>query len=181
MTKLRSSLAFINIPSDEPAKSRAFFEQLFGVEMVPSLWGEESYHSPISADGIDLDINIRHTPQESTTAFLAVLDLEDALKQATGAGGRVLWGPEELPIPKGDVNSYQSALREVEGVDTDSESLGRAAIVLEPGGSQVGLVQLEEHAHRHFAVGKHQQPLTAYQTSVMQKSKEIASARVGGR
>lgn len=179
-TTLRSSLAFINIPSDSPAKSRAFFEQLFGIDLVPSLWSEESYHAPISADGIDLDINVRHTPQETTTAFLAVADLDSAIQLATRSGGRVLWGPDDLAIPKEDVHAYQTALKEMEGTEA-SDSLGRAAVIMEPGGSQIGLVELEEHAHQHFAFGKHQQPLTAHQTGVHQRSMQIAKERVGIR
>jgi predicted enzyme related to lactoylglutathione lyase len=180
MTTLRSSLAFINIPSDDPAKSRGFFEQLFGIDLVPSLWSQESYHAPISADGIDLDINVRHTPQETTTAFVAVADLDKAIQLATKAGGQVLWGPDDLAIPKEDVQAYQAALKEMEGTDS-SDSLGRAAVILEPGGSQIGLVELEEHAHQHFAFGKHQQPLTAHQTRVHQRSMQIAKERVGVR
>jgi predicted enzyme related to lactoylglutathione lyase len=180
MTTLRSSLAFINIPSDDPAKSRAFFEKLFGIDLVPSLWSEESYHAPISADGIDLDINVRHTPQESTTAFLAVADLDGAIQLATNSGGRVLWGPDDLAIPKEDVQAYQAALKEMEGME-GSDSLGRAAVILEPGGSQIGLVELEEHAHQHFAFGRHQQPLTEHQTKVHQRSMKIAEERVGIR
>jgi predicted enzyme related to lactoylglutathione lyase len=175
-TTLRSSLAFINIPSDDPAKSRVFFEQLFGIDLVPSLWSEQSYHAPISADGIDLDINVRHTPQESTTAFVAVPDLDGAIQLATRSGGRVLWGPDELAIPKEDAQSVP----ELAG-DPSGDSLGRAAVILEPGGSQIGLVELEEHAHQHFAFGKHQQPLTAHQTQVHQRSMRIAAERIGPR
>jgi predicted enzyme related to lactoylglutathione lyase len=180
-TTLRSSLAFINVPSDSPAKSRAFFEQLFGIELVPSLWSEESYHAPISADGIDIDINVRHSPQEATTAYLAVADLDGAIQLATKAGGQVVWGPDDLAIPKEDVQAYQSAVKEIEGMDVNSDRLGRAAVVLEPGGSQIGLVELEEHTHQHFAVGKHQQPLTAHQTKVHQRSMQIAKERVAIR
>jgi predicted enzyme related to lactoylglutathione lyase len=180
-TTLRSSLAFINIPSDNPAKSRSFFEALFGIELVPSLWSGESYHAPISADGIDLDINVRHTPQEATTPFLAVADLDSAIQLATKAGGKVVWGPDDLAIPKEDVQAYQAALKEMEGQDINSDSLGRAAVLVEPGGSQIGLVELEEHAHQHFAFGKHQQPLTAHQTRVHQRSMQIAKERVGIR
>jgi predicted enzyme related to lactoylglutathione lyase len=175
-TTLRSSLAFINIPSDDPARSRAFFEQLFGIDLVPSLWSDESYHAPISADGIDLDINVRHTPQESTTAFLAVADLDGAIRLATRSGGQVLWGPDDLAIPKDGTNPVPEVAE-----DTNGDSLGRAAVILEPGGSQIGLVELEEHAHEHFAFGKHQQPLTPHQTQAHQRSLEIAQERIGAR
>jgi predicted enzyme related to lactoylglutathione lyase len=179
---LRASLAFINIPSDQPAQTRDFYQELFGIELAPSLSDDEGYHAPISEDGIDLNINIRHTPEEAAMAFIAVNDLQRALDMAQGAGGQVVWGPEDLPIPDDDLDEYRAAARELESVLVPDNSMGRAAIVVDPGGSQVGFVQLEGHAQRHFRVGPFQQPLDDHQERVHERSMRLGRRRRrGGR
>lgn len=179
--KLNSALAFINIPSDNPAKSRDFYQQVFGIELVRSLTDQEGYHAPISDDGIDIDVNPRHTPQEGTTAYIAVNNLQQVLDTVTAAGGRVVWGPEEMKIPRQDIDEYRKAVKEVDGLDVNNDSLGRAAVVVDPGGSQVGLVQLAEHTHKHFAFGRFQRPLDEYREKVHERSKQIAKKQRAGR
>jgi len=175
--KLDSALAFINIPSDNPAKSRDFYQQIFGIELVRSLTAQEGYHAPISDDGIDIDVNPRHSPQETTTAFLSVSNLQATLDAVKAGGGKVVWGPEDMPIPQADLDDYKKAVKEIDGLDVDSASLGRAAIVVDPGGSQVGFVQLAKHTHKHFAVGDFQRPLDDHRMKVHERSKELAKKR----
>ena len=175
--KLNSALAFINIPSDDPAKSRQFYEQLFGIDLVPSLSGEQGYHAPISDDGIDLDVNPRHSPQETTTAYVSVPNLDQALDAVRNAGGKVVWGPSDIKIAQEDLDEYKKAVKDVDGLDVDTASLGRSAVVVDPGGSQVGLVQLARHTHKHFAVGEFQRPLDDYRVKVHQRSKDLAKKR----
>jgi predicted enzyme related to lactoylglutathione lyase len=175
--KLNASLAFVNVPSDNPAQSRDFFQQLFGIELAPSLSADEGYHAPISDDGIDLNINVRHTQQESPMPFIAVGNLDQAIELAENARGQVIWGPEELPIPDADLEDYKQGIKELENEDVQGNSMGRAAIVREPGGSQVGLVQLAEHAHRHFGVGKHQRPIDDHQVRVHERAMDVGRKR----
>jgi predicted enzyme related to lactoylglutathione lyase len=172
--KLHASLAFINIPSDNPDGSRDFFAKLFGIDMAEALHHEEGWHAPISDDGIDINITIRHTPQESAMPFIAVHDLDHSIGLAEGADGQVVWGPEHLEIPEANIEDYKQALMDIENIEVENNKLGRAVIILEPGGTQVGLVELEEHAHRHFNMGEHQQPLSDYRIEVHERSMAIS-------
>jgi predicted enzyme related to lactoylglutathione lyase len=175
--KLNSALAFISIPSDNPAKSRDFYGQIFGIELVRSLSDQEGYHAPISDDGIDLNVNIRHSPQETTTAYLAVRDLQATLDATKAAGGKVVWGPTDMTMSQADFDEYKKAVKDVDGLDADTASLGRAAVVVDPGGSQVGFVQLANHTHKHFAVGEFQRPLDDHRIKVLERSKDVAKKR----
>jgi len=175
--KLNASLAFINFPSDDPPKTKKFLQDLFGIDLVPSLSDQVSYHAPVSDDGIDVNVGARHSPQESPTAFIAVDDLDNAINLATSSGGNVVWGPDDVDIPDADFDEYKKAVKEVDKLDVKSKSLGRAAIVVDGGGSQIGLVQLADHTEKHFNAGKHKQALSDYRVMAHQRSGQAAKAR----
>lgn len=178
---LKASLAFINIPSDDPEKTRSFFEDLFGIELSPSLTDDQSFHAPISDDGVDLNVGQRHTPQESPTAYIAVDDLDAAVDLAKRSGAEVVWGPEGLSIPEEDLPEYRAAVKEIDGEEVRDNDLARAAIVVEAGGSQVGLVQLAQHAHKHYNAGRHKNALSDYRVKVHDRSLKVAKARGRGQ
>jgi predicted enzyme related to lactoylglutathione lyase len=175
--KLNASLAFINFPSDNPPETRKFLQDLFGIDLVPSLSDQTSYHAPISDDGIDVNVGERHTPQESATAFISVDDLNTAIDLAKNSGGNVVWGPDDVRIPDADLDEYKRAVKEVDKVDVKSNSLGRAAIVVDAGGSQIGLVQLADHSEKHFNAGKYRQPLSDYRVTAHQRTQQAAHDR----
>jgi predicted enzyme related to lactoylglutathione lyase len=178
--QLKASLAFLNFPSDNPSETRKFFQDLFGIDLIPSLSDQEVYHAPVSDDGIDLNIGARHTPQESPTAFIAVDDLDAALSLAQNAGGNVVWGPEDMPIPDADFEDYKKAVKEIDNVNVKTKSLGRAAVIVESGGSQVGLVEVADHAEKHFNAGKHKTPLSDRRVMAHDRSGKIAKAHGRG-
>jgi predicted enzyme related to lactoylglutathione lyase len=175
--KLSAVLAFVNIPSDDIDATSAFFEKLLGIDLVPNLSDAEGYHAPISDDGIDLNVNRRHNPAEGATPYFAVRDLDAALAEAQASGGETLWGPEDLRMKQEDFAEYRKLLKEVEDVNADTPSVGRAALVRVPGGSTVGLVQLATHTHRHFAAGRFQRPLDDFRTRVHDRSRAVAERR----
>jgi hypothetical protein len=180
--RLKSVLSIVSVPSDAPAKSRDFFEKLLGIDLVPALAAEECYHAPLSMDGIDLNVTGRHSPHEGVTAFFGTDDLAGALRNAKQWGARVVWGPDTLSIPPSDFEAYkEEALEFKEKVD--SPTLANAAILVEPGGSQLGLFQVAEHAKKHFKVGQYYQPLTDEQVMVHQRSAIAAKKcnKIGAR
>ena len=173
---LKASLAFFSFPSDNVPATRQFFQELFGINFEPALSDEQTYHAPV-AEGIDLNIAQRHVPQETPTAFIEVDDLNAAISLATGAGGRVVWGPASLTIPASDFTEYKNAVMELDNANVTDDRLAQAAIVVDSGGSQVGLVQLADHALRHFNAGKFRQPLSDYRLRQQQLSGRVAKAR----
>ena len=118
--KLNGVLSLMNFPSDDPEKSRDFFGKLLGIDLVPSLAEEESYHAPISQDGIDLNVTKRHVPQEGVTPFFGVENLPNAVSTAKQMGAKVVWGPANLSIPAADFPHYKEGIANVDGVQVTS-------------------------------------------------------------
>lgn len=158
---LRAS--FVAVPSDNPKASRDFYEGLLRTDFSRSLWEEEGYHT--SLDGVDLDIEVRHSPQETTTLFLEVDDLEEMIEDATAAGGQVVWGPSGIRVPERNLKAFKQAVRQGE-VDARLDQLARAAVIVDPGGGQIGLIQL---AHRAGT------PVSEIQKSVLRQAPQIAT------
>jgi len=176
-TKLKAGLAFVSVASDNPQQTAAFFQAILGIDFVHALYNENAYHAPISEDGIDLNVNIRHSPQESAVPFFEVDDLDAAITAARNAGGNVVWGPQDVRMPDADFQEYKRAVKEVDNVDVNTPSMGNAAIVAAPGGSAIGLVKVADHAEKHFNAGKQRKPLSDYQDRVHARSKQAAQRR----
>jgi uncharacterized protein len=136
----KANIAFVHITARDADAAAQFYSTVYGMDLAS--WeadGRRSYYAPIY-NGVDVVIQgSTDSPERSdphTTVFYAVDDLDSAVADAEGAGGSVRSGPVELGQ---------------EGKTT----LGRATIVTDPSGVPVGLVQLSEHAHDHFALGNH--------------------------
>ena len=134
-------LAFVVAPSDNPEASRDFYARLGGDDFQRSLWSVDGFHSSVA--GIDLDIERRHSPLETTTPYYAVDDLDGTLREATAGGASVVFGPSDMRMPE----RHLAALRQVAGAADEAEgvaALGRVAVIVDPGGGQLGLVQLSD-------------------------------------
>jgi len=172
--KLKGGLAIVSVASDNPKQTKAFFDAVLGTEMVASLYDQEGYHHAISEDGIDLNVNVRHSPQETTVPYFEVDDITSAVNAAQAAGGNIIWGPQDVRLADADFDEYKAAVKEVDNVDVKDKSMGHAAIVGVPGGSQIGLIQVASHAEKHFKAGKQRSALSDYQDKVHMKSKAVA-------
>jgi len=174
---LKKKLIMINVPSNNPDKARQFYEKFLGIEMATSLNDQnESYHAPLSQDGIDLIINPRHNAQEQITAYYAVDNLDEALRDAQQSGARVVWGPESLPLAAGEKDEYKQLVQqEFPNDGPASDLVGRGVLLVDPDGNSVGLVQLEKHAWGHFKAGSHRQPLDDKQVKIHQKSMQLGN------
>jgi predicted enzyme related to lactoylglutathione lyase len=93
--KLKASLALVSLPSNSVVRSKAFYETLLGIDVVRNLdESAESYHTPISDDGIDLQVGpVRH-PKEN----FHVDDLDASIKALTAAGGTLVYGPQPITM-----------------------------------------------------------------------------------
>jgi predicted enzyme related to lactoylglutathione lyase len=175
----KANLVMVNFPAQNPDSLRDFYEDFLGAEMARGLHPtEDSWHAPISEDGIDVTINQRHDPSEQVVCYFAVDDLDEALRDAEAKGGRILWGPEDIEMPDNLLEDYRKAWNEEyreAGVQV-GRSMGNAAIVEDPEGTAVGVIELARHARGHFKDGKWRQPLTDKQVRTHEKAK-----RLGGK
>jgi predicted enzyme related to lactoylglutathione lyase len=169
-----AKLIMITIPATNVDGSESFYSKLLGTDFAPALsTTEAAYHAPISSDGVDLQIGTRHSPQETPMAHFAVDDINAAVTEVKNLGGQVVWGPTALPIAPAAKADYEALVKKHNPGVAVTGNVGSAAVVRDPDGGTIGLVQLEEHTHKHFAFGKHRQPLTAEQQQILQDDVQI--------
>jgi predicted enzyme related to lactoylglutathione lyase len=155
---MKAKPVIYSVPSNDIKRSQTFYSKLLGVEVARSFTDQyESYNTPISDGGLDLTVNQRHTQHDTPMMYFAVDNLRDALAQAEKLGATTVWGPQEIAIDAKYLEQYSEiARRETPGAKP-STHMGSAAVLVDPGGSQFGLMELAEHTHGHFKYGKHMQ------------------------
>jgi predicted enzyme related to lactoylglutathione lyase len=175
--KLNAAPVMVSVISNNVAQTRDFFQNLLGVDFVQDAEALESYHAPISSDGIDLMVGPQRNPNETTTVHFHVDNLDAALQAVSYNGGKVLVGPQSLSMSGPAFARYAESYRTVEPQGpAPSPQLGRMAIVQAPGGSVIGLVQVADHMHKHFQVGQYQRSLQDFQVEHMKAGAENAAA-----
>jgi len=169
---LKKKLVLINVGANNVEATVKFYETFFGLTFQRALTTEAVvYNALIDEGGIDLNIGPRHGAQDSITAYFAVNDLNAAIKEAKAAGSKLLWGPAPLQIPLASVSAYKAHVEKHHSDDAKETSgngwnnVGEGALVSDPSGNAVGLVQLASHAQGRYHAGKHQRALTDQQVA----------------
>lgn len=174
---MNGKLVLINIAANQPQKAQELYADLLGAPFARSLWDHgESYHGPLSADGVMVTVNPRHHPQETVTPYFAVDNLDAALTDLKKHGVNVAWGPDDLPISPKTFGLYQASFKKEfpqEASLLSTQSLGKAVLVIDAEGNAVGLVELATHAHVFFKVGQHRAS-TTHEDHLHQESLQIA-------
>jgi predicted enzyme related to lactoylglutathione lyase len=166
-----------NVPSRNIRKSRAFYQILFGQQdFARSLTDKvESYHQPISADGIQLTISPRQTENEQITCFFAVDNLEAILGTLEQNGGEVICEPFTLDISTDAFPGYGEQIKKFHPeVRSLQKNVGTCAIVRDPDGNLLGITELAEQAHWLFKYGAFSAKLDADQVAQHQRGIELA-------
>jgi len=185
-TTLSKKIAFISVAAGAPETVKAFYEKFFGITFAEALTDQQlTFQAPIDEDGIDMTIGPKHNPQDSLVVYYAVDDLKAAISEATGAGGKVLWGPEALPIAPSQRNDYQAHVQKfypnAAKAGADWTTVGQGAIVSDPAGNPVGLVQLAEHTAGHFNAGAQKRPISDARVAEHQDSVALGQKHQAGR
>jgi predicted enzyme related to lactoylglutathione lyase len=173
-TRLNKKLAFISVAAGNPDVVRSFYEKFFGISFAATLGTTLTYQAPIDENGIDMMIGPQHDPKDSVIAYYAVDDINAAINEAKAAGGKVLWGPMGLPIAPAQQAAYKGLVEKFHPGDakstTDWSTLGHGALIADPVGNPVGLVQLAPHAVSHFNAGPKFRHLSDVQVAVHEAS-----------
>jgi hypothetical protein len=151
---MNARLILCSVPSTAQEGMAQFYATLLG-DLVHSRaeQGRSSYGWACS--GVRLTVNQPQHEMEKMMLHFRVDDLEDALRQLQEAGGLHVGGPYDVPVSPADLDALRSnyeqlALGSREEVE---ESLGRGAVVRDPEGNQIGLLQLRPFAERFFEAG----------------------------
>lgn len=154
---LKSKLILCNVPTSDSDAAQRFYGALLGADDFLSAPNDsESVTLPLSQDGVDLTITRRYDDNERLTCYFAVHDLDEALRQALELGGKLMVEPRDVPIESRVAKQLQASLPR--GVKV-GDAVGRMAVVLDPDGNHVGLMEPAEAAHRHFRWGRAQRAL----------------------
>ncbi|MEU8959789.1 VOC family protein [Streptomyces sp. NPDC048518] len=165
----------INVPVDDVDAGIDFYESFLGLRLARSLSPDQiSFHAPVSSDGILLTVNKRNFPGEGVTLMFAVEDIDAALVSWKAAGGTVVAGPYDLPLPRKIRDEFRDQFRDSPFFRGEAgDSMGRGASLHDAEGNRMGIVELSEWAHATFALGAYARPVTAEQL----KDQSIALAR----
>ncbi|MEU1146609.1 VOC family protein [Streptomyces sp. NPDC005863] len=165
----------INVPVDDVDAGIDFYESFLGLRLARSLSPDQiSFHAPVSSDGILLTVNKRNFPGEGVTLMFAVEDIDAALASWKAAGGTVVAGPYDLPLPRKIRDEFRDQFRDSPFFRGEAgDSMGRGASLHDAEGNRMGIVELSEWAHATFALGAYARPVTAEQL----KDQSIALAR----
>ncbi len=175
--KLKAQLVLCNVPTQNSEAARRFYGSLLGSDdFVRALNDQvESYFRPLSPDGIDMTITQRYEDEERLTCYFAVESLDATLKELEALGGKIVVQPRDVPIgPKRAFEFYSGQMRRL-GVKVRKNVVGRMAVLLDPDGNHVGVMQLEAHAHPHFRLGEFQRPLDPDQVGGLEEARQAAA------
>jgi len=170
-----AKLITVTLPSDDPDASQDFWGDVLEYDFAPGLSQEKSWHAIASEDGVDVQINERHD-QEAPMPHFSTDDLDAAVQRAEALGGRIVW-QGDLAMPAEAVPDYRELHRRERGPGQVTDRVGRAAIVLDPQGGLAGLVDLDEHTHEHFKVGRFARQLDAKQLRTHREAIRIGRKR----
>lgn len=152
---MKARLITCSVPSTDIGKSTKFYEGLIGVDFGRSVSDFVSYYAWASA-GVKLTVNDPKWQNRSVMLQFAVEDLGAALSEVVELGGKVLVEPFDLPIHPATFDEYRRRYQ-VLGLgkaDIVTERLGVVAIIQDPAGNNLGLMQLEPYAEAFFENGR---------------------------
>src|SRR4051794_35305546 len=118
-----------NVPATNLTKTQDFYKVLFSdLNFARSLTDEiETYHQPISADGIQLTISPRQSEVEQITCYFAVDDLDKVLSTLQQVGGVVVREPFSLPVaPEVQAHYGKEVKQHHPDIGNIAEDIGRS-------------------------------------------------------
>lgn len=173
---LKAKVVFYDVPSSNLDRSRKFYAALLGSDDFGHAPTDriKAYFRPISSDGIDMTLHQKREPKRDDPpdipiTYFAVDNLNEATDELQSAGGKLVHGPEEIPLPTGKaLEEYQKAARAAR--HPVGKRIGEAVVMLDPDENPVGIVQLEGHAAYYFRAGPFHHPLRADQVEGLKRA-----------
>jgi predicted enzyme related to lactoylglutathione lyase len=162
-----AKLIFLEVFTRDSKRAQDFYGALFGVQSFCLLPTDEvrTYFMPISQDGIDLHITdvVTDNPPRIVPYF-AVDDLRGAMESLRSIGGEMIVEPFTTRVPREYYERFrEKAARRLDQVDPSAkinDRLGEVALMLDPDGNPLGLMEIEDFVHYSYRWGKHRIPLT---------------------
>jgi len=176
-------LAVINLPAGDPEKLSGFYSTLLGIELTRSPTDEtHSYSAPISEDGVYLSVKKKERSEEGILALFAVDNLENVVAAFQAAGGKLV-SKHALPISPSVKEEYAKGYQKLYGPLDRAvpDTMGVSAVVVDPEGNRIGLMEIEEHAQVMFRVGARARAKGPSPEAVQAEAKNLERAFVSRR
>lgn len=167
---MQAKLIFLEVFTRDTGQAQDFYGRLFGVQAFARLPTDRvrTYFMPISRDGVDLHITEQFTDNPPRIVpYFAVDNLRRSIDHLTRSGGKVIVEPFTTRVPEEYFETFrEKAASRLDQVDPEAritDRLGEVALMLDPDGNPIGLMELEEFVHYSYGWGKHREPLTEAQ------------------
>lgn len=172
--KLKAKLIACNVPSSNHAAAQGFYSALLGIEFARSLTeATTSHHIPLTEEGQFLWLSDRTAKEEQITCVFAVDNLDQVMNELSKVGGSRFIGPFDTPISPKLMSFYEAQVPA--GVKV-TPTLGKCALMKDPDGNVIALMQLEQHAHIFYRTGQHDRGLSEFTLNVHRKVREAGTA-----
>ncbi len=137
------------------AGSKDFYEALLGVKLGTAVARDPWPYAWASA-GVKLTVGGEGWAGYGPMLSFAVDALDEATQTLMAAGGEVLQEGLQMTVPPDLFEAYAARYEEVGlGVAASvTDRLGTLTVIRDPGGSLIGLVQLEPYAEVFFEAGQ---------------------------
>jgi predicted enzyme related to lactoylglutathione lyase len=149
-----NQLVVVTYPAGNIQAAKNFYETLLGIDLAVSL--SEKIHSlhTYVATGVKFEINQRQANQEHAIAHFQVNNLDQAINALSEKGGKKIAGPFDIPIADAAMERLKQIVKNAGVQDPVEKSMGQGAIVADPDGNFVGIVQLAPFAQAAFKRGQ---------------------------
>jgi predicted enzyme related to lactoylglutathione lyase len=176
---MAAKLIACNVPTSNSPASQAFYKALLGQDFARS-YSERvnSHHVPLSNDGLWLWITDRQAADERITCVFAVDNLDHAMASLRNNGGFVFFGPIDTPISPKLMQTYAGTRGGIPPAHV-TPTMGRYALVRDPDGNVIGLMQLEPHAESFFKAGAFAEPLSPQVHAAHQRTMQAGKVLEG--
>jgi predicted enzyme related to lactoylglutathione lyase len=142
-----------SIPVNDLTRAQGFYGALLGVELAQGLNAHvHSLHAVVSA-GVKLSVNARQNAEEKPMCHFAVENLTAMVQLLERQGGKQVAGPFDITVATVARDRLAEAYRAAGGKAAFQPSLGTGAIIADPEGNLVGLVELNAYAEEAFSRG----------------------------
>jgi predicted enzyme related to lactoylglutathione lyase len=148
-------LDLVAVPASHPAKLAQFYGKILGHEFARSLTEQVvSYWAP-GAGGVLIEIEERLSEKATPMPFFQVDDLDGMIRELTAAGGKLQFGPVDMPIPTSVAADFEKNYKQLYK-SSAPKSLGRVAGLTDPEGNRFNLVHKTAEALRMFDAAESQ-------------------------
>jgi predicted enzyme related to lactoylglutathione lyase len=173
---MKAKLVFVTLPAADPKKTADFYAKHIGIEFGRTFSDSVvSYHAPVLEDGTQLSVQERLSAQDVPTCYLAVDDIASTIPEMLADGARLIFGPVSMPVAKDALGGFVAngaAFFDLEPQQI-KDDLGLVALLLDPAGNRLGLIQFEEFMHPMYSLGKFAKDLSSLQRNSHRVSVEM--------